>query len=438
MNNISTGITIIKHNDYLSHSDFERKVDHYSKELEAKGISTNSTVVIQIENGLDFCVTLFSLWKMQCTVTPISPLAQLDLLPNEFKYSAVIRKGDIKILDVGCDAINDVALVLTTSGTTGKSKLIPITFEQLENKYQAYDKFFRNKDFKNYLCLLPLTFGHGLISCFLYPLSRKKNVYIGTSDLESLIDIGNIIDTNEIDFLSLTPGGYKTIVNLGTSPSGRTLKTVHCASAPLERELIKRIETFFKINSMFNMYGMTELCSWLCGGEIKSSTYTEGFIGKPIDCEIKIEDGNILAKANYMLQGYLFNNELNLKTLKDGWFFTGDRGKFDSDGNLILNGRSDSLINIDGNKFYPSEIDNIVKTLKDVTDVHTFSTAKNGVIKIVCAIVAPSNFLTQPVRDKIMQKLERYKVPHYIIRLEKTPLTERGKLDKNEILKGII
>lgn len=178
---------------------------------------------------------------------------------------------------------------------------------------------------------------------------------------------------------------------------GGKLKYLFCGAAPLDPELISKMESYgFKF---LQGYGLTETSPLVSGTSLKCDA--PGTVGKAVEgVEIRIdlsknEDensniGEIIVKGDNVMLGYYEDEEETQKVLKKGWFYTGDLGYFNLSGNLVVTGRSKNVIvTSNGKNIYPEELENLLNKLPLISEsmVYGKKTFKNSKDVIVAARV---------------------------------------------------
>jgi long-subunit acyl-CoA synthetase (AMP-forming) len=183
------------------------------------------------------------------------------------------------------------------------------------------------------------------------------------------------------------------------------------------------------------MYGLTETSSWVAGGKVPRNARV-GWVGKELEeGSIKLApDREILLKTPAMLTEYLGEENLSKSKIKDGWLFTGDIGFFDSGGCLLLKGRKDFVINKNGNKFQPEEIESIIHSQNFFKEV-CISAQSHPIFgeDIAAVYVAKEGLILKEAQKKLETILGRSKMPSTWIAIEKMPQLENGKIDRKKI-----
>ncbi len=257
----------------------------------------------------------------------------------------------------------DVATIIFTSGTTGKSKGVMLTQDNLAANVCAVN--FTADPGTVLLSVLPIHHAFCLVMDWLKGFSLGATVCINDSFLHMVKNMGIF----KPDVMLMVPLMIETIYKrlasadpaipkkaLADNVFGGNLKIIFVGGAHLDPFYIEKFAEYGV--GIFEGYGMSE-----CSPVISCNTpddHKAGSIGKPLsNVEIGFEDGEILVKGSSVMKGYYQMPEETAETLKDGWLHTGDKGYLDEDGFLFINGRVKNLIILsNGENISPEEIEN--------------------------------------------------------------------------------
>lgn len=258
---------------------------------------------------------------------------------------------------------DDVATIIFTSGTTGKSKGVMLTQGNLASNVSSVD--YTADPGSVLLSVLPIHHAFCLVMDWLKGFSLGATVCINDSLLHILrnmsvfqpqvmLMVPLMIETIYKKLASAAPAVPKEV--LGKKVFGENLKTIFSGGAHLDPYYIDRFAEY-GVN-IYEGYGMSE-CSPVISNNMPKS-HKAGSIGKPLcNVQIRFEDGEILVRGSSVMKGYYKMPEETAETLKDGWLHTGDRGYQDEDGFLFINGRIKNLIILsNGENISPEEIEN--------------------------------------------------------------------------------
>ena len=409
-----------------------QRVAHFQK----MGLRVGDRAVLAQGNSAAFFVDLVALWKLGICVAPVGEHlapALLQQCAKQIGACMLVTSKDCNRLDflLPEEPQADSALILFTSGSTGKPRAVLHTFAGIRAKLNTLAHHIPAGDIQRTFCFLPTHFGHGLICNSLFPLSVGADLIIAPPfEAKTLAGLGAILDQHAITFMSSVPSVWRFVAQLETAPAKQqSLRRAHCASEPLSPELLQEVKKWAGPNVLVkNIYGTTELGGWM--GEIQS--------GVDIwDGEAKLcQEGMIWVRAPGLMQGYIGEPELTKRYLQDGWFCTGDNGRIDASG-LILLGRNDHRINRAGSKVNPEEIEAVLQSSSLVQDCCAFGISDPIVGESIAAAVVwkslPGN--SQELDLWCRKHLQAHKVPSKWFGLARIPRNERGKLERSAVKK---
>ena len=257
----------------------------------------------------------------------------------------------------------DVATIIFTSGTTGKSKGVMLTQNNLAANVQSVD--FVTAPGTVLLSVLPIHHAYCLVMDWLKGFSLGATVCINDSLLhmvrnmslfkpQVMLMVPLMIETIYKRLAVADPAIPKKV--LADQVFGGNLNIIFTGGAHLAPYYIEKFSEY-GVN-IFEGYGMSE-----CSPVISSNTpqsHRAGSIGRPLpNAEISFEDGEILVRGSSVMKGYYKMPEETAEALKNGWLHTGDKGYLDDDGFLFINGRVKNLIILsNGENISPEEIEN--------------------------------------------------------------------------------
>lgn len=304
------------------------------------------------------CLKLKKIWMLQ--EEPVKTESEDGKVTSLEELKQAVKDGaaDAERPDSG-----DVATIIFTSGTTGKSKGVMLTQENLASNVEAVD--FTVEPESTLLSVLPIHHAFCLVMDWLKGFSLGATICINDSLLHMVRNMGIF----QPDIMLMVPLMIETIYKrlaaadpsipkniLAAKVFGKNLKIIFTGGAHLDPYYIEKFAEYGV--SVLEGYGMSE-----CSPVISNNTpkvHKAGSIGKPLcNAEIAFEDGEILVKGSSVMKGYYNMPKETAETLKDGWLHTGDKGYMDEDGFLFINGRVKNLIILsNGENISPEEIEN--------------------------------------------------------------------------------
>ncbi len=323
---------------------------------DSEGLFLSPKHIALLDGILAQCPGLRKVWLLQEEDPKIS---------SEKVVSLAALKSAAK--DSGADsdrpAPEDVATIIFTSGTTGKSKGVMLTQNNLATNVEAVD--FTTEPGTILLSVLPIHHAYCLVMDWLKGFSLGTTVCINDSLLHMVKNMGVfkpkvmlmvplMIETIYKRLASADPSIPKKV--LADNVFGGNLEIIFTGGAHLDPFYINKFSEYGV--SVLEGYGMSE-----CSPVISSNSVNDhkaGSIGKPLsNTELSFENGEILVKGTSVMKGYYKMPEETAEILKDGWLHTGDKGYLDEDGFLFINGRVKNLIILsNGENISPEEIEN--------------------------------------------------------------------------------
>lgn len=418
--------------------------------------------------------------EIVCNLNTIEKLISLQYLENYETVSEILKeKKNDKVSKVFIKP-DDLASIVFTSGTTGKSKGVMLTHRNLcEDLMYSYYLVGREgneatvpilpvyhmfeittgiqcpiyigfticigkgikyitksiEEFKpTILTLVPLVVE--MLHKNIWMEARKRNK---DSKLKFALKVSRFFRHFGIDLRRIL---FKDIIeNFG----GR-LHTIVCGGAPLRKELEEEFNEFGI--TLLNGYGITE-CAPVLSCNMRDHIKS-GSVGQPLKefCEIKIIDGEIYVKGDIIMKGYYNDRESTKEAFKDGWFKTGDIGYLDEDGYLFITGRKKNLIILDnGENVSPEELEDIFIKSDFVKEIVVYADENNSKNQISAFIVPDKDYFKknqiediEGVINKEVASINRT-LPYYKrvqivnIREEEFVKTSTGKVKRHEIRK---
>lgn len=451
----------------------------------ARGIGPGGRVLLLHGNTPGFLADLFAVWACgaaaACADALLGPadLASLtdDLRPDLVVVAeepsdrlapvlagqTVVRSGTVADAATWqpptAVAPDDPALILFTSGSTGLPKGVVHSFRTLVSKWTGLRHHVPLEVCATTLCALPTHFGHGLICNALYPLVHGCHlVILPRLDLRSAARLPEVLDAHEVTFLSSVPAMWRLVLALAPPPARRTLRQVHIGSAPLSAELWHQVRDWTGTRRVWNTYGITETGSWVAGPvDDPEPEPADGLIGGGWHSQVLIvsadadpaalargevaplpagEVGQVLLRSPDLMTGYLDRPEETAGVVQGPWLSTGDLGRQDDAGRLILVGRQRNEVNKGGIKISPEEVDLVVERHPEVAEACTFRVPDELLGEdLEVAVVLRPGATTGPteVTRWVGTQLAAAKVPRAVHVVAEIPKTARGKVNRDQV-----
>jgi acyl-CoA synthetase (AMP-forming)/AMP-acid ligase II len=368
----------------------------------------------------------------------------LELLPGDEAGTFTLEGGSAgAAARPGPAGTEDVALVLHTSGTTARPKIVPLTHGNVCASAASIAETLALTPEDACLNVMPLFHIHGLIAATLSSLHAGSAV-ICTPGFNALRFFG-WLDAERPSWYTAVPTMHQAILTRAERNreviARAPLRFLRSSSASLPAQAMKDLAAAFGA-PVIEAYGMTEASHQMCSNPLPPRAQKPGLVGLPAGPEVAImaEDGTLLPRGEIgevvirgpsVTKGYEANPEANAKAFTNGWFRTGDQGMFDEDGYLLLTGRLKELIKRGGEQVSPLEVDGVLSEHPAVAQALTFSIPHAMLGEEVGAAVVLREGMEvteRELRDFAARQLADFKVPRKIVFLPEIPKGATGKL----------
>ena len=375
---------------------------------------------------------------------------------EEFGVRHVMTMGDAdngsfpdaaRACDSRCEATprepGDVAALLYTSGTTGLPKGVMLTHDNLASNAVTLHREWGWRDDDVLLHALPLFHTHGLfVACHCALLGGSSMIFMPKFNIEQILD-----GLSRSTVFMGVPTFYTRLLSEPrfTAECCRRVRLFVSGSAPLLEQTFEAFEARVG-QAILERYGMTE--SGMNTSNPLNGKRKPGTIGHPLPgVEVRIVDdagdqvsagdiGQLQIKGPNVFSGYWRQPEKTREEFtEDGYFCTGDLGKFDEDGYVVLVGRSKDLVISGGYNVYPKEVELLIDELPGIKESAIvglpdadFGEAVTGVVILEADA---SNVTADSVIGELKQQLAGYKVPRTIVFMDELPRNAMGKVQKN-------
>ena len=360
-------------------------------------------------------------------------------------YPAHADTSNKKSLRGGMAQPGDVALVLHTSGTTSRPKMVPLSQANLCVSAANIRQTLKLAPEDRCLNIMPLFHIHGLMAAVLASLSAGASVYCSPGF--NALQFFSWLRESEATWYSAVPTMHQAILERAprNQPTIRKaqLRFIRSSSSSLPPTVFHELEETFGV-PIIEAYGMTEASHQMTSNPLPPRPRKPGTVGVPFGLEVAIMDeheelmprgstGEIVIRGKNVTAGYANNPQANAASFTNGWFRTGDQGALDGDGYLSIKGRLKEIINRGGEKISPREVDEVLMEHPAVGQVVTFAMPhpKLGE-EVAAAVVLRPGALAgeQELREFARERLAPFKVPRKIVILDEIPKGATGKLQR--------
>ncbi|MCH5265259.1 MAG: acyl--CoA ligase [Lachnospiraceae bacterium] len=444
----------------------------YIMKVEYK-IKKHDYVLIRSSQTLEHIIVYFGIHLLGAVAVPLEtdvPMetmlemqketgASLILSHKEEAIESSVSIFDLKKVYEKMDAVNepdswedfpldsDYADVMLTTGTTGKSKGVILSHENL---FATAENIMYGLDIKDSDCMLvvgPLNHANPIRK--VYTAIIKGSSVVVIQGMSSMKNFFGALDKYPINCMCIPPSGIRVLLQITgdkLSEYRDRIEYMENSTAPMPENLRQKLGELLPDARLYNSYGSSE------AGAIVIYDYNHykkeaGCAGKPshhanlffVDDEgNKIESskenpGLLVCEGKVNMQGYLGDEELTKQALRNGLIYTNDIGYFAEDGFVYLLGRKDDVINIGGYKIAPTEVEEIIELFDGVEEcmlVEELDSVIGSFLKL--SVVVNESFVMDELKKYMKEKLESYKVPKVIDIVEDIPKTFNGKKDRKK------
>ena len=338
----------------------------------------------------------------------------------------------------------DVALILHTSGTTSRPKIVPLTHINVCASARNIATTLELSASDRALNIMPLFHIHGLIAGLSAPLSRGGAI-VCTPGFNALRFFAQMKEKRPT-WVTAVPTMHQTIVARAAQNrdviESVPLRFLRSSSSSMPPQVIGELEAAFGC-PLIEAYGMTEAAHQMASNPLRG-VRKPGAVGPSGGPEVAIqgEDGSLLGpdeigeiviRGENVFSGYENNEKANAEAFRNGWFRTGDQGTMDSDGYVRLTGRLKEIINRGGEKISPREVDEAIMDHPAVAQVVCFAMPHDKLGEEVAAAVVlreGASATEAELRAFLGEKLAAFKVPKKVLFLAEIPKGATGKLQR--------
>jgi acyl-CoA synthetase (AMP-forming)/AMP-acid ligase II len=474
---------------WLTHGGLRALAARTREALAAAGIGRGDRVAIVLPNGPEMAAAFVTI-AQSATTAPLNPAYRADefdfylsdlgakaiVVPADYDGPALEAAGrhGLVVLRLAFDAsapaggftlsaegsaaavegaeaqADDVALILHTSGTTSRPKIVPLLQRNVAASARHIAGTLALTPEDRCLNVMPLFHIHGLLAAVSSSLAAGASIWCapGFDALRFFAWLDDAkpswytaVPTMHQAILARAPRNAEIVARAG-------LRLIRSSSASLPPQvMVKLSETFGA--PVIESYGMTEAAHQMASNPLPPRAQKPGSVGIAAGPEVRIahetEDrllgidaaGEVVISGPNVTPGYEGNPEANAKSFFEAegrrWFRTGDQGAFDNEGYLNLTGRLKEIINRGGEKVSPLEVDAIIMDHPAVAQVVTFALPHPKLGEEVAAAVVLREGETadeRAIRDFAAERLADFKVPRKVVILDEIPKGATGKLQR--------
>jgi acyl-CoA synthetase (AMP-forming)/AMP-acid ligase II/thioesterase domain-containing protein/acyl carrier protein len=471
----------------LSYADLLRQVEATAAALVGLGVKSGDRVAIVLPNGPEMAVTFLAVASI-AGCAPLNPAYRdhefeiylSDLRPalllvgpeDTTPARTIAAKFGIPVAEVkplldeaaGTFTIatessppptstsvafaegEDIALLLHTSGTTSRPKLVPLTHLNLCTSARNISGFLALTPADRCLNVMPLYHIHGLIGAVLSSISAGACVVC--SPYPNALQFFDWIDAHRPTWYTAVPSIHASILERAPQRqeviARSRLRFIRSCSAAMPPSLMARLEEAFHA-PLLEAYGMTEASHQISSNPLPPAKRKPGSVGIPTGTKVVVldphgnelpagETGEIAVCGDNVMRGYLGDPAANESAFSGQRLCTGDLGRIDPDGYLFIDGRTKEIINRGGEKISPREIEEALLDHPAIADAVAFAVPDTWLGEDVGAAVVLRPTATaeeNELRAFLGKSLAHFKIPRRILTLPELPKGATGKMQRS-------
>ena len=452
----------------VSFKQLTKDILEFQSELAKLGIGRDDAVSIALPNTYEFIVSFLATTYQRAVLAPLNPgykknefefyindlSSALLLVPKGAcerdepsiwagrNYGAAIAEcylegtkvvldlkekgklGQRKAQRVSQALPEDVALVLHTSGTTGKPKAVPLTHRNLTRTMRNIQQTYELSPKDRTMLVMPLFHVHGLLAGLLSPLMSGGSVVVPPKFSASTF--WDDFTQHGANWYTAVPTIHQILLKNPAPEPIPNIRFIRSCSSSLSPNTMAALEQTYK-TPVLEAYAMTEAAHQMCSNQLPHRGKRKaGSVGIGQGVEVRILDlsgmevpqgseGEICVCGENVTKGYINNTKANAEAFTtDKFFRTGDQGKKDEDGYVIITGRIKELIVRGGEKISPIELDNVITSIPEVGEAVSFGIPDEMLGQQVGVAVVPKagkQVLEQNVIAFVKAKLAAHKTP---------------------------
>jgi acyl-CoA synthetase (AMP-forming)/AMP-acid ligase II len=472
---------------HLSYESLRRLVDNTVVALNQFGIRRNERVAIVLPNGPEMA-TAFVAIACGATTAPLNPgyqKSEFDFYLSDLDAKALVVEtgsdtpaiaaaqdrgipvirlradpsiageftleapGELEV-DATVDTPvfaqqSDVALVLHTSGTTSRPKIVPLTHGNVCASAANIRTTLNLTADDRCLNVMPLFHIHGLMAAVVASLSAGASVFCapGFNALRFFAWLSQAAPT----WYTAVPTMHQAILARASRNSAviekSALRFIRSSSSSLPPQVMRALEETFDA-PVIEAYAMTEAAHQMTSNPLPPAERKPGSVGIAAGPEVSVMDeagtllpsgavGEVVIRGENVTLGYENNPQANQENFTHGWFRTGDQGVMDEAGYLTITGRLKEIINRGGEKISPREVDDVLMDHPAVAQVVTFAMPheKLGEEVAVAIVLADGQHASEKdIRRFAAERLAQFKVPRKVLFIDEIPKGATGKLQR--------
>ncbi|HEX4558249.1 MAG TPA: FadD7 family fatty acid--CoA ligase [Mycobacterium sp.] len=475
----------------VSYSALSATVDDVAASLGGAGLRRADAVGLVCANTAEFVIALLGAARAGLVVAPLDPaLPQAEMTarlarlgarailvgPSAVDAAPAGQSGiptwavrvDISAggtatasLETGADAVHHVraapvhsdndALVLFTSGTTDRAKMVPLTHANVAASVQGICEVYDLSPGDATVAVMPLFHGHGLFAVLLATLASGGCILLPEKGRFSAHTFWGDMQAVAATWFTAVPTIHEILLERSAleypGPQAVPLRFVRTCSAPLNVGTAHAMECTFGV-PVLSAYGMTETSHQATSEPLPAhGRLKRGSVGRATGVELRVVDqqghscaagtvGEVWVHGPTVARGYLGDPAATSQSFAARWFRTGDLGSLDEDGYLFLTGRIKNIINRGGEKISPEHVESVLAGCAGVTEAAVFAVPDpiyGERVGAAVVLVQAGSLRSEQILQECRNQLSPFEIPDRLEIVDALPHTAKGALDRRAV-----
>jgi len=472
-------------NKHITYHELYSQVECVASNLVHDGIRKGDKVALILGNCPEFIIAYYGILRVGGVVVPVNPIftnSEISYILSNSQAKAVIAdssmEANIESLKVELKQIEkqyyvgsnkaefiweqliegmsddedfplimeeDLAVILYTSGTTGRPKGAMLSHKNLASNAESVVKLVEfNKD-DRILAALPMFHVFSMTVCINTPIMCGATIVI--VQRFHPVEVINTIFNEKVTLFAGVPTMYNFLYQLKDYSSEYFASMRVCLSggASLPVELLQRFEEKYK-TTILEGFGLSETAPVTAFNPLKGirkvgsvGVDIPGVINKVVDKDgnevPRGEIGELIVKGPNVMIGYLSMPEATASAIKNDWFYTGDLAEMDNDGYIFIVDRIKDMIIVNGYNVYPREVEEVLYQHPAIVEVAVIGISDKNYGEVVKAFVVSNDesITTDDILHFCQDKLAKYKLPKLVEFKSVLPKNSTGKILKRAL-----
>ncbi|MEY2194699.1 long-chain-fatty-acid--CoA ligase [Neobacillus sp. BF23-41] len=467
-------------NQSKTYAELDKVVDCVAAGLAAQGIRKGDKVALLLGNCPEFVIAFYGILRAGAVVVPINPtytsgeisyilsnsharavithssldstisplreqlehltmVIYTDSIKSEWTWESLLQKTN-DIFVSPCIDEDDLAVILYTSGTTGKPKGAMLSHRNLASNVESLSRLTEFTEEDRLITVLPMFHVFSMTVCINMPIACGGTIVIVPKF--SPAEVVNTIRREKATLFAGVPTMFNFMLQLPeqTAADFSSIRACFSGGASIPVELLHKFEEKYNVR-IIEGYGLSETAPVTAFNPLRG-TRKPGSVGIDIpDVKNKVVDpdgievprgevGELIVKGPNVMMGYLGMPEATFSALKDGWFYTGDLARMDEEGYIYIVDRKKDMILVGGYNVYPREVEEVLYQHPAIVEAAVIGITDNEYGEIVKAFVVTNNesITIDNILHFCQDKLAKYKLPKQVEFMKELPKNSTGKI----------